>query len=89
MNEIQLKFANSALTDAPRCRPEGIIRTGNVYLQYNIGTISRWQMDSLLHPEVLNFQRRGGLRDAWQNGPDKALLSPTVNTYFEQKIAVE
>ena len=89
MNEIQLKFANSGLTDASSCPPAGIIRTGNVYLQYNIGTISRRQMESFLHPEVLNFQRRGRLRDAWQNGPDKALPSPTVNTYFEQKIAVE
>ena len=61
----------------------------NVYFQYEIGTISERQMESLLHPIVLNFQRRGRLRDAWQSGADKALLSPTLVTYLEKKIDPE
>lgn len=58
----------------------------NVYFQYQIGTISKRQMESLLHPIVLNFQRRGRLRDEWLNGADRALLSPDLVTYLEQKI---
>jgi hypothetical protein len=59
----------------------------NVYFQYQIGTISRRQMESLLHPIVLNFQRRGRLRDEWLAGADRALLSPELVTYLERKIA--
>jgi len=58
----------------------------NVYFQYQIGTISRRQMESLLYPIVLNFQRRGRLRDEWRKGADKVLLSPDLVTYLEQKI---
>ena len=58
----------------------------NVYFQYQIGTISRRQMESLLHPIVLNFQRRGRLRDEWLKGADRALLSPDLVDYLEQKI---
>lgn len=58
----------------------------NVYFQYQIGTISKRQMESLLHPIVLNFQRRGRLRDEWLRGADKDLLSPELISYFDHKI---
>jgi len=58
----------------------------NVYFQYQIGTLSKRQMESLLHPIVLNFQRRGRLRDEWLEGVDRELLSPDLVTYLEQKI---
>jgi hypothetical protein len=61
----------------------------NVYFQYQIGTISKRQMKSLLHPIVLNFQRRGRLRDEWLNGADRKLLSPDLVTYLEQQIALQ
>ena len=58
----------------------------NVYFQYQIGTISERQMESSLYPIVLNFQRRGRLRDEWLKGADKALLNPDLVIYLEQKI---
>lgn len=58
----------------------------NIYFQYQIGTISRRQMESLLYPLVLNFQRRGRLREEWETGADKSLLNPDLVTYFEDEI---
>jgi hypothetical protein len=58
----------------------------NIYFQYQIGTISRQQMESLLYPLVLNFQRRGRLRDEWETGADKMLLNPDLVAYFDREI---
>jgi hypothetical protein len=58
----------------------------NIYFQYQIGTISRQQMESLLYPLVLNFQRRGRLREEWETGVDKMLLNPDLVAYFDGEI---
>ena len=58
----------------------------NVYFQYQSGTINKRQMESLLHPLVLNFQRRGRLRNEWLNGADRAPLNPDLVIYLEQQI---
>ena len=58
----------------------------NIYFQYQIGTISREQMESLLYPLVLNFQRRGRLREEWETGADKLLLNRDLVTYLDGEI---
>ena len=58
----------------------------NVYFQYEIGTITEQQMESLLYPIVLNFRRRGRLRTEWENGADKLLLSPDLAEYLDREI---
>ena len=58
----------------------------NVYFQYQIGTLNRRQMESLLYPLVLNFQRRGRLRTEWEAGADKSLLSPDLVAYLDHGI---
>ncbi len=58
----------------------------NVYFQYEIGTITKQQMESLLYPIVLNFRRRGRLRTEWKNGEDKLLLSPDLVEYIDREI---
>jgi len=58
----------------------------NVYFQYEIGTITKQQMESLLYPIVLNFRRRGRLRTEWENGADKLLLSPDLAEYLDREI---
>ncbi len=58
----------------------------NIYFQYQIGTISRRQMESLLYPMVLNFQRRGRLREEWETGADKLLLNRDLVTYLDGEI---
>ena len=59
----------------------------NVYFQYQIGTLNRRQMESLLHPLILNFQRRGRLRTEWETGADKSLLSPDLVAYLDHEIS--
>jgi outer membrane protein assembly factor BamD len=51
-----------------------------------IGTIDRRQMESLLIPMILNMRRRGTLRTAWEEGPDKSLLHPDLVEYIEGEI---
>jgi len=58
----------------------------NVYFQYEIGTISERRMESLLYPIVLNFRRRGRLRNEWEEGQDKLLLSPDLIDYLDSEI---
>lgn len=58
----------------------------NVYFQYQMGTISRQQMESLLYPMVLNFQRRGRLRKEWETGADRLLLNRDLATYLDGEI---
>jgi hypothetical protein len=58
----------------------------NIYFQYQIGTIDRRQMESLLIPMILNMRRRGTLRTAWEEGPDKSLLHPDLVEYIEGEI---
>jgi len=60
--------------------------TDNIYFQYKVGTISRRRMESLLHPLVLNLQRRGRMRFEWENGQDRLLLDPGVVEYIDSKV---
>jgi hypothetical protein len=58
----------------------------NIHFQYQIGTISKSQMESLLYPVVLNFQQRGRLREEWESGQDKLLLNPDLVKYLDAEI---
>ena len=58
----------------------------NVWFQYEVGTISKQQMESLLYPAVLNFQRRGRMRLEWKKGDDRLLLDPKLIEYLDTKI---
>ncbi len=60
--------------------------TDNIYFQYEVGTISRRRMESLLHPLILNLRRRGKMRSEWENGEDRYLLDPGVVAYIDSKI---
>ena len=59
----------------------------NVYFQYQIGTLNKRQMESLLYLLVLNFQRRGTLRIEWEAGADKSLFSPDLVAYLDHEIS--
>ena len=58
----------------------------NIWFQYEVGTITRAQMESLLYPSVLNFQRRGRMRLEWEKGADRLLLDPGLVEYLTEKI---
>ena len=58
----------------------------NIWFQYEVGTITEQQMESLLYPSVLNFQRRGRMRLEWEKGADKLLLDPNLVKYLDTKI---
>ena len=58
----------------------------NIYFQYQIGTLSRRQMESLLYPLILNFQHRGRLRTEWDSGADKSLLNPDLVAFLDREI---
>lgn len=58
----------------------------NIWFQYEVGTITRQQMESLLHPAVLNFQRRGRMRLEFQEGDDRFLLDPGLVEYLDARI---
>ena len=58
----------------------------NVWFQYEVGTITYEQMESLLYPAVLNFQRRGRMRLEWEEGADKLLLDKNLVEYLDAEI---
>jgi hypothetical protein len=58
----------------------------NVWFQYEVGTISEQQLESLLYPAVLNFQRRGRMRLEWEKGDDRLLLDPALVEYLNSQI---
>jgi hypothetical protein len=58
----------------------------NVWFQYEVGTITYKQMESLLYPAVLNFQRRGRMRLEWEEGADKLLLDENLVEYLDAAI---
>lgn len=58
----------------------------NIWFQYEVGTITRAQMESLLYPAVLNYKRRGRMRLEWEEGDDKLLLDPNLVDYLTEKI---
>ena len=58
----------------------------NIWFQYEVGTISEQQMESLLYPSVLNFRRRGRMRLEWEKGADRLLLDPNLVEYLNSKI---
>ena len=58
----------------------------NVWFQYEVGTITYDQMESLLYPAVLNFQRRGRMRLEWEEGADKLLLDENLVEYLGAQI---
>ena len=58
----------------------------NTWFQYEVGTITREQLESLLYPAVLNYQRRGRMRLEWQKGEDRHLLDPDLVEYLDSKI---
>ena len=61
----------------------------NIWFQYEVGTITKEQMESLLYPSVLNFKRRGRMRLEWEEGADKMLLDPNLVEYLDKKIYEE
>lgn len=58
----------------------------NIWFQYEVGTITEQQMESLLYPSVLNFRRRGRMRLEWEEGEDRLLLDPALVDYLDRKI---
>lgn len=58
----------------------------NTWFQYEVGTISKEQVESLLYPTVLNFRRRGRMRLEWEQGADKLLLDPDLVEYMDKQI---
>ena len=58
----------------------------NIYFQYEVGTISKRRMESLLYPLVLNLRRRSRMRAEWEHGVDRLLLDPGVVAYIDSKI---
>ena len=58
----------------------------NIWFQYEVGTITEQQMESLLYPSVLNFKRRGRMRLEWQSGADRHLLDPNLVEYLDAQI---
>lgn len=58
----------------------------NIWFQYEVGTISESQVESLLYPFTLNFKRRGRMRAEWERGADKLLLDPGLVAYLDRRI---
>lgn len=58
----------------------------NVWFQYEVGTITYEQMESLLYPSVLNFKRRGRMRLEWEKGEDRRLLDAELVEYLDGEI---
>jgi len=58
----------------------------NIWFQYEVGTITEEQMESLLYPAVLNYRRRGRMRLEWENGEDRLLLDPDLVEYLDKEI---
>ena len=58
----------------------------NTWFQYEVGTITEQQMESLLYPAVLNFRRRGRMRLEWEEGDDRLLLDPDLVEYLDKEI---
>lgn len=58
----------------------------NTWFQYEVGTITWEQLESLLYPAVLNYQRRGRMRLEWETGDDRLLLDPDLVEYLDSKI---
>jgi len=58
----------------------------NTWFQYEVGTITEQQVESLLYPSVLNFRRRGRMRLEWEDGEDRLLLDPDLVEYMDKEI---
>jgi hypothetical protein len=58
----------------------------NIWFQYQVGTISKQKMESLIYPAVLNFRGRSRMRVEWEKGADKLLLDPELVEYLNKKI---
>ena len=58
----------------------------NTWFQYEVGTVTEQQMESLLFPAILNFRRRGRMRLEWEEGEDKMLLDPDLIEYLDKEI---
>jgi len=58
----------------------------NTWFQYEVGTITEQQVESLLYPSVLNFRRRGRMRLEWEEGEDRLLLDPDLVEYMDKEI---
>ena len=58
----------------------------NIWFQYEVGTITYQQRESLLYPSVLNFKRRGRMRLEWEGGDDRLLLDPNLVEYLDAEI---
>jgi len=79
------------LTESEAIRLRAMISTtyrmmNNTWFQYEVGTVTEQQMESLLYPAVLNFRRRGRMRIEWEEGEDKLLLDPDLVEYLDKKI---
>ena len=59
----------------------------NAYFQYKLGTLTEEQMRSLLVPIILNIQRRPRLRQEWEDGVDRLLLTPELAEYMDREIS--
>jgi hypothetical protein len=58
----------------------------NTWFQYEVGTITEQQMESLLYPAILNFRRRGRMRSEWEEGEDRLLLDLDLVEYLDKEI---
>ena len=58
----------------------------NTWFQYEVGTITEQQMESLLYPAILNFRRRGRMRLEWEEGEDRLLLDADLVEYLDKEI---
>jgi len=58
----------------------------NTWFQYEVGTITEQQVESLLYPAILNFRRRGRMRLEWEKGEDRLLLDPDLVEYMDKEI---
>jgi hypothetical protein len=58
----------------------------NTWFQYEVGTITEEQMESLLYPAVLNFRRRGRMRLEWEEGEDRLMLDSGLVEYLDGEI---
>ena len=58
----------------------------NTWFQYEVGTITEQQVESLLYPAILNFRRRGRMRLDWEKGEDRLLLDPDLVEYMDKEI---
>jgi len=93
VSEFILRTASNAdnLTPSDSIRLRAFVSSmyrhaDNIHFQYQIGTIDRRQMESLLIPMILNMRRRGTLRTQWEEGEDKLLLHPDLVAYIDAEI---